>query len=135
MSQTVSEKIRSLRKSRGFTQEALCLKLNLATSTYSYKERNDSFEIDEIKTICDLFGCSYETIISDEPFNPLRLKNTPSTTAVFEEPPFSFGYHPDTEPIFLTDNEADKLRRIRKLSEEQSEKLFDYLKKIENGEV
>ncbi len=135
MSQTISEKIRALRKSRGYTQEMLCAKLNMPTSTYSYKERNDSFEKNEISTICELFGCSYDTFVSDAPFNPLRLHSDSNPIEILQEPPIIFGYRPDTKPVYLTDNDADNLRRIRNLTDEQAEKLFEYLKKIENGEV
>ena len=135
MSQTVAQKIKALRKSRGYSQEILCLKLDIPVSTYSYKERNNSFELHEIKQICDIFGCSFDTIVSDAPFNPLRLIQDEDTTLFMKEPSTKLGFRPDTEPTYLTDDEADKLRRIRKLDQEQSDKLFEYLKKIENGEI
>lgn len=134
MSQTIGQKIRALRKSRNVSQEILCGIINMSNSTFSYKERESRFTTDELQKICNALNCPYEVIISDAPFNPMQINFERTDTVFVREPEPEISIFRDSDPIYLTDSEADLHRRYRNLSPEKRQALLDFLKKIETGE-
>ena len=53
---------RELRKSRGLTTKYVAEKLGIKTTTLTRKERNNSFNTLQVKTLCDLYGVNVEEV-------------------------------------------------------------------------
>lgn len=71
--ETISRNISELRKESKMTQTDLANQLNYSDKAVSRWERGDTLpDIDTLCKICELFGVSFDYLISD---NPLKQKN------------------------------------------------------------
>ncbi len=130
MSQTISQKVRALRKCRNVSQEILCGVLNMSKSTFSYKEREDKFTTDELQRICRALNFSYDVLISDAPFNPMRINYGRTDTVFVNEPETTISISQDSDPVYLTEKEKELLKKFREQSPENQSKILDYTQKL-----
>ncbi len=134
MSQTIGQKVRALRKSRNVSQEILCGVLNMSKSTFSYKERVNKFTTDELQIICKTLNFPYDILISDAPFNPMRINFERNDTVFVNEPETTISIFRDSDPVYLTEKEKSLLKKFRMLTPKNQPKVFDCIEKLENGE-
>lgn len=65
--QTIAQKLRSIRKACGFTQQQIAAVLNVDRSTYTYYETGKTTpDIHTVKILAELFNVSVDTLLSDE---------------------------------------------------------------------
>lgn len=63
----VGNRIKEIRKSRGFSQREVATKLNMAFSTYSnYENNNREPNFETLKRIADILGVSVAQLVNDE---------------------------------------------------------------------
>ncbi len=137
MKNSINEKIRNIRESKKISQEEMALKLNIPRSTYAYREKSGRFTENDISVICDFFGIVKEALQMDEKvFVPFGRVNEDETQLILESPALKLPFHSDdTKQVFVTNDEAENLKRIRALDEEKAKKLFEYLEKLENDGI
>ncbi len=137
MKNSINEKIRAIRESKKLSQDEMAAVLNIPRSTYAYREKSGKFSEQEICTMCDFFGIVREALDMDEKVHvEINRIDFEEPENILESPVLKLPFHSDdTRQVFLTNDEAEKLKRLRNLNEEKEQKLLDFLTKLENDEI
>lgn len=79
---TISQKLRGIRKTCGFTQQQVAAVLNVDRSTYTYYETGKTTpDIRTVKALADLFNVSVDELLMDEEAVGTVAENESDTNA------------------------------------------------------
>lgn len=130
----INVKMFQIRKNNGLTQEEFGKILNLQRSTYAYKEVKGDFTSEDVSKIIEHFNLPADffddknghPIISFEPFD------NDENIQFYHSPNYNFNKSDDEAPTLITYKESKLLKSFRSLSEDEKQKLLDYLKNLQN---
>ena len=117
----IAEKIRSIRKACGFTQQQVAAVLNVDRSTYTYYETGKTTpDIHTVKLLANLFNLSVDDLLSDE------AEVSQMNDVVSPEPPDEENLLPETANR-LTRTERELLLYYRALPIQERVKMMQIL--------
>ena len=130
----INIKMFQIRKNNGLTQEEFGKILNMQRSTYAYKEVKGDFTAEDVLTIIEHFNLAADFFEDKNEHHIINFENIENdeNVQIYRSVGYNFDKTDDEAPTIITYKESKLLKRFRTLSEDEKQRLLDFLENLQN---